>query len=381
MNESADGVYFGMMSGTSLDGVDAVAVEFIDGHKPRPLAHVALAFPSELRLAMLALQDTGFDEIAREAQAAKQLAILYAECCSELCVRTGMDAHRVRAIGVHGQTIRHRPELGYTRQTNNPALLAELTRIDVIADFRSRDVAAHGQGAPLVPAFHATLFGKPGQTRVICNIGGISNITVLDAAGLNAAAGGVRGFDCGPGNALLDYWVQTHTGQRYDDAGRFALQGQVIDALLVNLLDDAYFKLQPPKSTGRDLFNVAWLEAKLARHAPLAPADVQATLTALTATAIARDIAQHAPDCQALFVCGGGAFNLAMLSALKRALDDLGMRALQVDRTDTLGVPALQVEGFAFAWLARQFVARAPGNLPAVTGAEGPRVLGALYPR
>jgi anhydro-N-acetylmuramic acid kinase len=381
MDQTADGVYFGMMSGTSLDGVDAVAVEFIDGLPPRPLAHVAREFPLALRDALLALQDAGFDEIAREAWAANQLAVLYAECCSELCLKIAMEPRAVRAIGVHGQTIRHRPELGYTRQTNNPALLAELTRIDVIADFRSRDVAAHGQGAPLVPAFHATLFGQPGQTRVICNIGGISNITVLDAAGRDAPAGGVRGFDCGPGNALLDYWVQRHTGQRYDDAGRFALQGAVLPALLDDLLDDAFFKLIPPKSTGRDLFNPNWLEAKLAQHGSPAPADVQATLTALTATAIARDVARHAPDCRALFVCGGGAFNLALLSALKQALDDHGMPAVQLERTDALGVPALQVEGFAFAWLARRFIAREPGNLPAVTGAEGLRVLGALYPR
>jgi len=381
MDQTADGVYFGMMSGTSLDGVDAVAVEFVDGLAPRPLAHVAREFPAALRTALLALQQVGFDEIAREAEAANQLAVLYAECCSELCLKTGLEPQAVRALGAHGQTIRHRPELGYTRQTNNPALLAELTRIDVIADFRSRDVAAHGQGAPLVPAFHATLFGKPGQTRVICNIGGISNITVLDAAGLDAPTGGVRGFDCGPGNALLDDWVQRHTGQRYDDGGRFALQGAVVPALLDDLLDDAFFTLMPPKSTGRDLFNPSWLDAKLAQHGALAPADVQATLTALSATAIARDVAYHAPDCQALFVCGGGAFNLALLSALKLALDQQGMPGVQVDCTDALGVPALQVEGFAFAWLARQFIAREPGNLPAVTGAEGLRVLGALYPR
>jgi len=376
---SADGIYFGMMSGTSLDGVDAVAVEFIGGHPARPLAHVALEFPEALREALLALQTAGFDEIAREALAAQQLAKLYAQCSAELCVKTGIAPRDVRAIGAHGQTIRHRPELGYTRQTHNPALLAELSGIDVIADFRSRDVAAHGQGAPLVPAFHATLFGSPGQTRVICNLGGISNITVLEAGG-GPAGGGVRGFDCGPGNALLDYWVQRHTGQRYDDAGQFALQGRTIEGLLGDLLSEPYFQLPPPKSTGRDLFNADWLEDKLAQHATLAAADVQATLTALTAIAIARDIARHAPDCEALFVCGGGAFNLALLSAITQALDDLGMPAVRVERTDALGVPALQVEGFAFAWLARQFIAREPGNLPAVTGADGLRILGALYP-
>ena len=380
-NQSADGIYFGMMSGTSLDGVDAVAVEFISGRAPRPLAHVARTFPMELRDALLALQDAGYDEIGREAWAANQLATLYAKCSAELCTASAVEPQTVRAIGAHGQTIRHRPELGYTRQLNNPSLLAELSGIDVIADFRSRDVAAHGQGAPLVPAFHATLFSQAGQTRVICNIGGISNITVLDAAGANAPEGGVHGFDCGPGNALLDYWVQRHTGQRYDDAGRFALQGRVIDALLNDLLNEPYFQQAPPKSTGRDLFNADWLQSKLAQYTALAPADVQATLTALTATCIAREIARHAPTCEALFVCGGGAFNLALLGALKQALKQAGMQALRVESTDALGVPALQVEGFAFAWLARQFIAREPGNLPAVTGAAGLRVLGALYPR
>lgn len=370
-----------MMSGTSLDGVDAVAVEFIAGHRPRSLAHVALPFPTPLRDALLALQQAGFDEIAREARAANQLATLYAECGSELCGQTGLAPHAIRALGVHGQTIRHRPELGYTRQTNNPALLAELTRIDVIADFRSRDVAAHGQGAPLVPAFHATLFGQPGQTRVVCNLGGISNISVLEAQRPDGGAGAVHGFDCGPGNGLLDYWAQRHLGQRYDAGGQFALQGQVNPALLQDLLSEPYFQLAPPKSTGRDLFNADWLETRLAPYGALAPAAVQATLTALTATAVAREVARHAPTCQALFVCGGGAFNLALLSALQQALHEAGLPAVRVETTEALGVPPLQVEGFAFAWLARQFVARETGNLPAVTGAEGPRVLGALYPR
>jgi anhydro-N-acetylmuramic acid kinase len=373
-HQTADGIFFGMMSGTSLDGVDAVAVEFVAGRAPRSLAHVALPFPADLKQALLELQQPGFDEIAREALAANQLAVLYAECSSALCAQIGLPPSAVRAIGAHGQTIRHRPELGYTWQTNNPALLAELTRIDVIADFRSRDVAASGQGAPLVPAFHATLFGRPGETRVVCNIGGISNISVL------AADGAVRGFDCGPGNALLDHWVERHLQQPYDAGGGFARQGQVLPALLHDLLNEPYFDLAPPKSTGRDLFNTTWLNRKLAAHAAQTPADVQATLTALTAMAIARDIARHAADCTTVFVCGGGAFNLALLEALGYALREAGLSQVAVDTTDALGVPPLQVEGYAFAWLARQFIAGAPGNLPAVTGAVGPRVLGALYP-
>ncbi len=373
-NQSADGVYFGMMSGTSLDGVDAVAVEFRAGHAPRTLAHVARPFPIPLKEALHVLQAPGHDEMARAAQAANQLAVLYAECCSDLCVTTALAPADVKAIGAHGQTIRHRPELGYTLQLNSPALLAELTRIDVIADFRSRDVAADGQGAPLVPACHAVLFGAPGRTRVICNLGGISNISVLDADG------SVRGFDCGPANALLDHWAQRHTGQAYDADGALARQGKVQPALLAALMNEPYFAVTPPKSTGRDLFNPAWLEARLNGFASLKPADVQATLTALSAIAVARDVAQHAPACSALFVCGGGAYNSALLDALRAALRDAGL-AITVDTTDVLGVPPLHVEGVAFAWLAYRFNARQPGNLPAVTGAEGPRVLGALYPR
>jgi len=371
-------VYFGMMSGTSLDGVDAVAVEFRVNHAPRTLGHVALPFGLPLKEALLALQAPGPDEIARAAKAANQLAVLYAECCSDLCVKTGLTPADIKAIGAHGQTIRHRPELGYTLQLNNPALLAELTHIDVIADFRGRDVAAHGQGAPLVPACHAVVFGAPGQTRVVCNIGGISNISVLDADGA------VRGFDCGPGNTLLDHWVQRHTGQTYDADGAWARQGKADPALLAALLQEPYFDLAPPKSTGRDLFNPAWLEAYMQSGAGgfsgLAPVDVQATLTALTALAIARDVAKHAPDCSALFVCGGGAFNSALLDALRAALGDLGL-SVPVASTDVLGVPPLQVEGLAFAWLAYRFVARLPGNLPSVTGADGLRILGALHPR
>jgi anhydro-N-acetylmuramic acid kinase len=287
---------------------------------------------------------------------------------------SGCSAAKVRAIGVHGQTVRHRPEKGYTRQINNPALLAEMTSIDVIADFRSRDVAAGGQGAPLVPAFHATLFGERNETRVVCNLGGISNITIL------AASGEVRGFDCGPANALIDEWALRHLQRAYDDGGQFAAQGAVHPALLDALLDEPFFELPPPKSTGRDLFNPAWMDAKLAAFASLAPADVQATLTALTATTVAREIARHASDVRAVYVCGGGARNPVLMKMLQQALEDGGVAGVPVMTTEALGVPPQQVEAFAFAWLAMRCVAREPGNLPAVTGASGGRVLGAIYP-
>jgi anhydro-N-acetylmuramic acid kinase len=254
-------------------------------------------------------------------------------------------------------------------------LLAERCGIDVIADFRSRDVAAGGHGAPLAPAFHAKMFGRKGETRVVCNIGGISNITVLHADG------SVGGFDCGPGNALMDFWVAQHQGTPYDEGGAFAASGTVDEALLDALLADPYFVAAPPKSTGRDLFNPDWLAQRLGEVAVLPePADVQATLAALTAETIANDVARHAAGCTALYVCGGGAHNAALMAMLDEALNRKGLRT-EVSSTAALGVPPHHVEAFAFAWLAYRFTRREPGNLVAVTGAKGPRVLGALYPR
>ena len=371
----ADGVYLGLMSGTSMDGVDGVAVEFARGKPPVVLAEAFVGFAEGLREALFGLQHPGENEIEREALAANALATRYAVCCHELLRAGNLSAAHVRAIGVHGQTVRHRPEKGYTRQINNPALLAEMARIDVIAEFRSRDVAAGGQGAPLVPAFHATVFGAPGETRVVCNLGGISNITILNAAG------SVRGFDCGPANALLDEWAQRHLGKPYDENGHFAASGQVDRRLLNALLDEPFFGQKPPKSTGRDLFNPAWLDARLQGFAGVAPADVQATLVALTAITVAREIERHACDVRAVYVCGGGARNPVLMKAIQGALEETGVSGVPVLTTEALGVPPHQVEPLAFAWLAMRCVAREPGNLAAVTGAAGERVLGAIYPR
>jgi anhydro-N-acetylmuramic acid kinase len=371
----AQQVFFGLMSGTSLDGVDGLAVDFADAAHPRVLAEAFADFPADLKTVLHRLQAPGPDEIQQEASAANALAERYATVCQTLLEKTGLAAADVRGVGVHGQTIRHRPELGFTRQTNNPALLAELCGIDVIADFRSRDVAAGGHGAPLAPAFHAKMFGRKGETRVVCNIGGISNITVL------RADGSVGGFDCGPGNALMDFWVAQHRGTPYDEGGAFAASGTVDEALLDALLADPYFLAAPPKSTGRDLFNPDWLAQRLGEVAVLPePADVQATLAALTAETIANDVARHAPGCTALYVCGGGAHNTALMDQLDEALNRKGLRT-EVSSTAAIGVPPHQVEAFAFAWLAYRFTRREPGNLVAVTGAKGPRVLGALYPR
>jgi anhydro-N-acetylmuramic acid kinase len=371
----ADGVYFGLMSGTSMDGVDGIAVQFAAGKRPVVLAEAFVGFAQGLREALFALQQPGDNEIEREALAANALAVRYAVCCHELQRCAGLSPPQVRAIGVHGQTVRHRPEKGYTRQINNPALLAEMTRIDVVADFRSRDVAAGGQGAPLVPAFHATVFGAADETRVVCNLGGISNITILPAAG------GVRGFDCGPANALLDEWAHRHLGTPYDEGGHLAASGQVDRQLLNALLNEPFFEQKPPKSTGRDLFNPKWLDAKLHTFASVSPADVQATLAALTGVTVAREIERHASDCRAVYVCGGGARNPELLKALGTALAQSGVSGVPVLTTDALGVPPHQVEPLAFAWLAMRCAERAPGNLPDVTGAAGERILGAIYPR
>ena len=359
-------LYIGLMSGTSLDGVDGVLADFADG-AIRTLEAAFVPFPAELRAELMALQANGANEIEREAIAANGLARAYAACVAALEAKA---RGPVAAIAVHGQTVRHRPELGFTRQTNNPALLAELTGIDVIADFRSRDIAAGGQGAPLVPAFHAAAFGTPGTTRVVVNIGGIGNISVLHADGR------VTGYDTGPGNVLLDGWVKRHQGKEYDADGAWGASGSVAPDLLAHLLEEPYFHQPAPKSTGRDLFHMEWLDARLAGLADLAAQDVQATLTALTAETIARAIHGERVNVDAVYVCGGGAYNGALLRMLAGALGG----TVPVESTAALGIAPNRVEALAFAWLGYRFTMRQPGNMPAVTGAQGPRILGALYP-
>lgn len=370
-------LYVGLMSGTSLDGVDGVLCRIdAEGHWAGVLAHAHLPFDHELRQQLLDLQQPGPDELHRAMLAGNALARRYTRTCTELLGHTSGAA--VRAIGVHGQTVRHQPGrhdgTGYTMQLNQPALLAELTGIDVIADFRSRDVAAGGQGAPLVPPFHQAVFGSaatPGR-RAVVNIGGISNLTVLP----DGAGGTLRGFDCGPGNALLDHWCLRHCGHEFDADGQWAAGGQVQPDLLAGMLAEPYFSAVPPKSTGRDLFNPAWLEQHLARlpAIPLAQ-DVQATLSELTARSIAADVRRHAPAIDTLVVCGGGAFNGDLLRRLRAALP-----GQQIRPSDDFGLPALQVEAAAFAWLACMHCQRRPASSAAVTGAAGARILGACYP-
>jgi anhydro-N-acetylmuramic acid kinase len=363
-------LYIGLMSGTSLDGVDGALAQF-DGVTTTTVAAAYVAFPPSLQAELMALQASGDNEIEREALAANQLAQHYAQCVAELLHASGRTAQEIRAVAVHGQTIRHRPELGFTRQTNNPALLAELCGIDVVADFRSRDVAAGGQGAPLVPAFHQALFGKEGQPRVVANIGGISNISVLSGDGR------VVGFDTGPGNVLMNGWIHRHRQQEYDADGVWAASGKVIPALLAELLKEPYLGRPAPKSTGRDLFHMEWLDAHLLGHPQAALEDVQRTLTEYTAVTLADAIKAHGSAADAVYICGGGAYNSVLMQALSAALGNQVMLA----STQALGVAPNCVEALAFAWLGYRFTERLAGNLPAVTGAQGERVLGALYPR
>jgi len=364
------------MSGTSLDGVDGVLTSIPDNYSGDSLLMLAaahVAFPSALRADLMALQTADENEIEREALAANVLTQRYADCVAQLLTQVDMTAEHVSAIGVHGQTIRHRPELGFTRQTNNPALLAELTGIDVIADFRSRDIAAGGQGAPLVPAFHQAVFGQTGETRVVVNIGGISNISVLHGDGR------ITGFDTGPGNMLMDAWVAQHQGLAYDADGVWAASGEVCVALLDRMLTEPFLALPPPKSTGRDLFHLDWLANRLQAFSSARVEDIQATLAAFTATTIANAIAAYAPSASAVYVCGGGAYNTHLMQQLQHALQARGQDA-RLESTAVLGISPDQVEALAFAWLAQRFCLRQPGNLPAVTGAKGLRMLGALYP-
>jgi anhydro-N-acetylmuramic acid kinase len=379
-------LYIGLMSGTSLDGVDGVLAEITlqsDGaatDQVRVLHHAARPLPSTLAAELLALNSPdGRDELHRAALAANALVRVYATVVEDLLQATGVPREAVQAIGAHGQTVRHQPGpahegcdgTGYTLQLNNPALLVELTGICVVADFRSRDVAAGGQGAPLVPAFHQAVFGPAlgsDATVAVLNLGGMANLSLLQGDR-------VGGFDCGPGNALLDAWCQQHQGQPYDAGGRWAASGQVHADLLQDLLDEPFFLQPPPKSTGRDLFHPRWLQARLARHPQVGAADVQATLTELTARTCAAELQRHAPACRQLYVCGGGALNDTLMQRLRAHLP-----TVTVESTEAAGLPPLQVEAAAFAWLARKCLAGETGNLTRVTGARHARVLGAIYP-
>lgn len=364
-------LFVGLMSGTSMDGVDGVIADFSSG--VRVLQHASAPFDDALRSELMALNASGPDELHRGWLAGNALMRVYASVVRALLTQAGLPPASISAIGAHGQTVRHRPQqfdgTGYTIQLAQPALLAELTGIRVVADFRSRDVAAGGQGAPLAPFFHQAVFARRGETIGVLNIGGISNVTLL------RADGSMQGFDCGPGNALMDAWCAQHTGKPYDDDGRWAASGRVLPDLLNALLAEPYFAQSPPKSTGRDLFNRPWLDAHLQRFASAAPADVQATLTELTARACAQDVQRYGSGMRKLIVCGGGALNGQLMRRLQALLPDT-----RVASSADEGLPPLEVEATAFAWLAMKCVRGEKLDLPSTTGARGARVLGGIYP-
>jgi anhydro-N-acetylmuramic acid kinase len=368
--------YIGLMSGTSLDGVDAVLARFDQPDHPIQVhGHVYRPFGTVLRQEMMTLNRTGSDELHRSSLAANSLSQVYANVVKQLLDHCGLSRERVRALGAHGQTVRHRPGefdgTGYTIQLLNAALLAELSGIDVVYDFRNRDVAAGGQGAPLVPAFHAAAFDRPQTDQAVLNLGGIANITLL------AAAGQVMGFDCGPGNVLMDLWCERHIGAAYDNNGHWAATGNVLPDLLGCLLADPYVRRAPPKSTGRDLYHADWLDKKIAAvpsNNLSAACDVQATLAEFTCIAAKQAVLTQLPTTTRLVVCGGGALNGHLMRRLTCLLP-----AVQVIGSDAAGLPPLQVEATAFAWLAKACIEQTPANCPAVTGAKGPRILGSLH--
>lgn len=358
-------LYIGLMSGTSVDGIDAALVEF-DGPRARVLGALITPFDSALRAELLALMrgQADGDVIDALARMDREWARRGADAVRALLAATGFRADAVRAIGSHGQTIRHRPP-EFTLQIGDPNTLAVLTGIPVVADLRRKDVALGGEGAPLVPAFHAAMFSAAGETRGIVNLGGIANLTTL------RGDDGVSGGDIGPANTLLDAWCERHTGARFDADGDWARQGRVHEALLASMLAEPFFARPAPKSTGRELFSHEWLEQRLRPHR-VAPVDVQATLTELTARTVADAVRQAGVD--RVFLCGGGARNRTLVERI-----DAATGATPVATTEALGLDVDHVESAAFAWLARETVAGRAGNLPAVTGAARPGVLGGIW--
>lgn len=364
-------LYIGLMSGTSLDCIDAGLFDFAS-KEPITLSTLTLDFPESVRQDLCALCTPGNNEIERLGILDRTLGELYAQAANALLKQTGINAKQVKAIGCHGQTLRHRPPGGntqkaFTLQIGDPNTLAEETSITTVTDFRRRDMAAGGQGAPMVPAFHAAIFNSTQEHRLILNIGGIANITILPTQ-----HDATTGFDTGPGNVLMDYWARTF-GTRYDHNGDLAAQGSVDDALLKGMLADPYFITPPPKSTGREYFTQDWLNAHLNRHKS-GKHDVMTTLCKLTIDSIANDIQHFAPLTQRILVCGGGVHNRSLMLGLQQRFS-----RIPVESTLSHGIDPDFVEAAAFAWLAKQTLQAKPGNLPLVTGAKRPVILGGIY--
>lgn len=363
---SAAELYIGLMSGTSLDGVDAALVQ-IGAGELQFLGSAYLPYSDAVRDAALSLHLPGADDLHHASLLANRIAELYAQAVADLLESAGTEARHIKAIGAHGQTVRHNPAAGYTLQLINSSLLAELSGIAVVADFRSRDIAAGGQGAPLVPAFHDAMLRHPKEHRTVLNLGGIANITDL------APGRPTRGFDTGPGNMLLDAWIRYTQGHAYDANGDWAATGKVREDLLSRLMAHAYLDRSPPKSCGREEFNLAWLLGCL--NGDEAAQDVQASLVEFTARSVADAVHRHCGRPDALFACGGGARNAQLMAGLARNLPDT-----LVTSTDKAGLDGDSLEAIAFAWLAQRALHGLSGNLPEVTGAKGERILGAIYP-
>jgi anhydro-N-acetylmuramic acid kinase len=374
----ADGLYVGLISGTSADGIDAALVRFSeDDARTRCEVVCALTHPWEpaVRSRLVELGQGGdarsLDEIGTLDV---QVATAFAEAARALLEACGTPAADVQAIGSHGQTVRHRPSgaardghAPFSWQLGDPSLIAERTGVTTVADFRRRDIAAGGQGAPLVPAFHAAVLRVADEDRAALNLGGIANYTLLPARG------DVRGFDTGPANALMDAWCLRHTGDAFDCDGRFASRGAVDDALLARMLAEAWFALPPPKSSGREQFHLGWVESHLSGTERAE--DVQATLLELTARTVVDALLSQQPSTSRVLLCGGGVRNPQLVARIGQLLPDC-----RIESTDAHGLDADFVEAAAFAWLARQTLLGRPGNLPSATGAAGHRILGAIYP-
>jgi anhydro-N-acetylmuramic acid kinase len=369
MPTSHPDLFLGLISGTSADGIDVALVDFADDACRLVLGRT-YPWDGPIRERLVALGQggpaTSLDELGSlDVQVAQAFADAARALLGEADIATG----QVRALGSHGQTVRHRPQqiTPFTWQLGDGNVIAERSGITTVADFRRRDVAAGGQGAPLVPAFHAALLRSPDEDRAVLNLGGIANFTLLPARGE------VRGFDTGPANALLDAWCMQHTGRSFDADAAFARQGHVDDALLARLLDEPWFALPPPKSSGREQFHLAWLQPRLRGDERVE--DVQATLLELSAASIADALRATQPRTGRVLACGGGVHNPLLLQRIAARLPDA-----VVESTGAHGLDPDFVEAMAFAWLARETLAGRPGNLPAVTGARGPRVLGVVYP-
>lgn len=374
MTQAAPDLYLGLISGTSTDGIDTAIVRFgDDGRSAELLFGRTYAWPSDLRARLVELGQRGVELTLDDiGELDTRIGRIFADAAGHALRDSGIDRTRIAAIGSHGQTLRHRPQGDhpFTMQLGDPNLIAEHSGVRVVADFRRRDVAAGGHGAPLLPALHAALLTAPQEQRAVVNLGGIANITLLPPP--SDAQGEVRGFDTGPANALMDAWCLRHTGAGYDRDGAFALSGRVDTALLSKLLQEPWFSLPAPKSTGRDQFHLGWLERHLSGQE--SPPDVQATLLALTARTVADALNAAQPGTARLIACGGGVHNPALMRALAATLP-----RVTVESSAAHGLDPDLVEAMGFAWLARQTVLGLPGNLPSVSGAKGPRVLGAIY--